>query len=136
MKKWLLLAALLTAVAILSRRPHPARDVAKLEPVQVVYVYMDGAEISMETDTGAKGTGANLTEAAADMKAKASGEIFLDTAEFLILDPAVPITEEFHTLLRPTCGVTFTITTPDLQTASDYLAIHEPSVTLAKFRTR
>ena len=136
MKKWLFLAAVLTAVAVLSRRPHPARDVAKLEPVQVVYIRIDGAEYSVETDTGAKGTGANLTEAAADMKANATGEIFLDTAEFLLLHPAVPITEEFHTLLRPTCKVTFTTAAPDLQAASAYLTIHSPPVTLAQLRVR
>lgn len=136
MKKWLFLAAVLTAVAVLSRRPHPARDVAKLEPVQVVYIRIDGAEYSVETDTGAKGTGANLTEAAADMKANATGEIFLDTAEFLLLHPAVPITEEFHTLLRPTCKVTFTTAAPDLQAASAYLTIHSPPVTLAQLRAR
>lgn len=134
MKKWLLLAALLTAVAILSRRPHPARDVAKLEPVQTLYVYMNGVELSIETDTGAKGTGKTLTEAAADMKANASGEIFLDTAEFLLLHPTVPITEEFHTLLRPTCKVTFTTATPDLQAASGYLSVHKPPVTLSQLR--
>lgn len=136
MKKWLFLAAVLTAVAVLSRRPHPARDVAKLEPVQVVYIRIDGAEFSVETDTGAKGTGATLTEAAADMKANATGEIFLDTAEFLLLHPAVPITEEFHTLLRPTCKVTFTTAAPDLQAASAYLTIHSPPVTLAQLRAR
>lgn len=136
MKKWLFLAAVLTAVAVLSRRPHPARDVAKLEPVQVVYIRIDGAEFSVETDTGAKGTGATLTEAAADMKANATGEIFLDTAEFLLLHPAVPITEEFHTLLRPTCKVTFKTAAPDLQAASAYLTIHSPPVTLAQLRAR
>ena len=134
MKKWLFLAAVLSAVAVLSRRPHPARDVAKLEPIQTVYVCRNGADISIETDTGAKGSGATLTEAAADMKAKASAELFLDTAEFLLLHPAVPITEEFHTLLRPTCKVTFTTAIPDLQAASDYLTIHEPPVTLAQLR--
>ena len=103
MKKWMFLAAVLIAVAVLSRRPHPARDVAKLEPIQTLYVYINGTELSIETDTGAKGTGKTLTEAAADMKANASGEIFLDTAEFLLLDPNAEITEEFHTLLRPTC---------------------------------
>ena len=136
MKKWFFLIAVLVAVAVFSRRPHPARDVAKLEPIQTVYVCRSGTDISIETDTGAKGTGATLTEAAADMKANASGEVFLDTAEFLLLHPAVPITEEFHTLLRPTCKVTFTTATPDLQAASAYLTIHEPPVTMAKLRTQ
>lgn len=135
MKKWLLLTAVLIAVAILSHRPHPARDVAKLEPVQAVYVYANGRELCIETDTGAKGTGKNLTEAAANMKANASAELFLDTAEFLLLDPTIPITEEFHTLLRPTCKVTWIVDPPDLQAASAYLSIHTSSCTLSELRT-
>ena len=130
MKKWLLLTAVLITVAILSHRPHPARDVAKLEPVQAVYIHREGTYLSIEADTGARGTGKTLTEAASHMKASASGEIFLDTAEFLLLDAAVPITEEFHTLLRPTCTVTFTTTPPDLQAVSEFLSVHTPKRTL------
>ena len=136
MKKWLFLTAVLIAVAVLSRRSHPARDVAKLEPIQTIYVYIDGAELSFETDTGAKGSGATLTEAAASMKANASAELFLDTAEFLLLDPTIPITGEIHTLLRPTCKVIFTITPPDLQTISDYLTINPPEITLSDMRVK
>ena len=135
MKKWLVFAAVLITVAILSRRPHPARDVAMLEPVQAVYIFQKDGTLSIETDTGASGSGKTLTEAAAEMKASASGEIFLDTAEFLLLDPTVPITEEFHTLLRPTCTVTFTTAAPDLQAASAYLSIHTSSCTLSELRT-
>ena len=136
MKKWLVFAAAVTAVAILSRRPHPARDVAMLEPVQAVYIYQKHGTLCIETDTGAAGSGYTLTEAAADLKASASGEIFLDTAEFLLIDPEVTITADFHTLLRPTCGVTFTTAPPDLQATADYLRIHQPSVTLLELRAK
>ena len=136
MKKWLVLTVVLIAVAVLSHRPHPARDVAKLEPIQTLYVCRNGTDISIETDTGAMGTGKTLTEAAANMKAGASSELFLDTAEFLLLAPNVLITEEFHTLLRPTCKITFTTATPDLQAASAYLSIHTPPLTLSEVRTR
>lgn len=136
MKKWLVFAAAVTAVAILSRRPHPARDVARLEPVQAVYIYQKNGTLCIETDTGAAGSGNTLAEAAADLKASASGEIFLDTAQFLLIDPEVTITTDFHTLLRPTCGVTFTHATPDLQAAADYLTIHQPFVTLLELRTK
>lgn len=136
MKKWLVFAAAVTAVAILSRRPHPARDVARLEPVRAVYIHQKNGTLCIETDTGAAGSGNTLTEAAADLKASASGEIFLDTAEFLLIDPEVTITADFHTLLRPTCGVTFTHATPDLQAAADYLTIHQPSVTLLELRAK
>lgn len=134
MKKWLIFAAVLTAVAILSRRPHPARDVAMLEPVQAVYIYQKEKTLCIETDTGASGSGNTLTEAAADLKASAFGEIFLDTAEFLLLDPRVAITADFHTLLRPTCGVTFTTAPPDLQAISEFLSVHTPKHTLLELR--
>jgi hypothetical protein len=136
MKKWLVFAAAVTAVAILSRRPHPARDVARLEPVQAVYIYQMDGVFCIETDTGAAGSGNTLTEAAADMKSSASGEIFLDTAEFLLLDPRVAITADFHTLLRPTCKVTITESPPDLQAASAYLTVHTPTTTLSELRVQ
>jgi hypothetical protein len=136
MKKWLVFAAVLITVAILSRRPHPARDVAMLEPVQAVYIFQKDGTLSIETDTGASGSGKTLTEAAAEMKASASGEIFLDTAEFLLIDPEVTITADFHTLLRPTCTVTFTTATPDLQAASEYLTTHTPLTTLSELRAQ
>jgi hypothetical protein len=136
MKKWLLLTAVLIAVAILSHRPHPARDVAKLEPVQTVYVYLKGGNLCIETDTGASGSGNTLMEAAADLKASASGEIFLDTAEFLLIDPQVTITADFHILLRPTCKVTITESPPDLQAASAYLTVHTPTTTLSELRVQ
>ena len=91
MKKGLYLAALLAAVGILSRLPHPARDIADLKPVRAVYLYIDGRGISIETDTGDSGSGRDLGEAADDLRAKADGEIFLDTAQFLLLDPRVPV---------------------------------------------
>ena len=136
MKKWLYLAAALTAVGILTRLPHPARDIAKLEPVRAVYLYLDAQTLRIETDTGDSGSGLTLAEAYADMKSRADAEIFLDTAEFLLLDPNVPITKEFFDLLRPDCKVAFTEAHPDLKTVSDYLAIHTPKTTLAKLRAR
>lgn len=136
MKKWLYLMVALAAVGILSRLPHPARDIAKLEPVRAVYIYMDAGRLSIETDTGDSGSGRNLTEATEDLRAKADGEIFLDTAEFLILDPAVPIGEDFYTLLRPSCKVAFFASPPDLTAAADYLAIHTPKITLARLRAQ
>ena len=134
MKKWLIPAIVLAAVAIFSRLPHPARDIADLKPVRAVYIHMEGRTLHIETDTGDSGTGADLTEACADLRAKADGEIFLDTAEFLILDPNVPIAEDFYEILRPTTQVVFSNKKPNLETISDYLTIHPPEITLAKLR--
>lgn len=134
MKKWLLPMAALAAVAIFSRLPHPARDIADLKPVRAVYIHMEGRNFHVQTDTGDSGSGPNLAEACADLRLKADGEIFLDTAEFLILDPKVPITEVFYSLLRPDCRVTFTDMPPDLEKAAAYLSQHPPELTLARLR--
>ena len=133
MKKWLYPAVFLAA-AILSRLPHPAVDIARLDPVRAIYLYMDGAELTIETDSGDSGSGPNLEAAYADLRNNAVREIFLDTAEFLILDPNVPIAEDFYELLRPTTQVVFSNEKPNLETISDYLTIHPPEITLAKFR--
>lgn len=134
MKKWLIPAIVLAAVAVFSRLPHPARDIADLKPVRAVYIHMEGRKFHVQTDTGDSGTGPDLTEACADLRSKADGDIFLDTAEFLILDPKVPITEVFYSLLRPDCRVTFTDMPPDLEKAAAYLSQHPPELTLARLR--
>lgn len=134
MKKWLYLAAALAAVGILSRLPHPARDIAKLEPVRAVYLYVVNGELNIETDTGDSGTGRSLPEAYANMKSKADSEIFLDTAEFLLLDPQVVITSDFYELLRPSCKVLRSEKKPDMERISDYLAVHTPESNLAEHR--
>ena len=134
MKKWLYPAAVLIAAAILSRLPHPAVDIARLDPVRAIYLYMDGVEMTIETDSGDSGTGADLEAAYAALRKNAHREIFLDTAEFLILAPDVPITEAFYQLLRPTTQVVLSNEKPNLETISDYLAIHPPEITLTKLR--
>lgn len=136
MKKWLYFLAVIGAVGILSRLPHPSSDIAKLEPVQVVYLYLEEGKLHIETDTEDHGAGQSLKEAAENMKTAADAEIFLETAEFLILDPAVAITEEFYTLLRPDCRVFFTTGKPDLPAAAQYLTIHTPKTTLAHIRAQ
>lgn len=135
MKKWMYLTAVLAVAGILSRLPHPARDIAKLEPVRAVYLSMDNGVLNIETDTDDSGSGRSLSEAYADMKSKADGEIFLDTAEFLLLDPQVVITAEFYDLLRPSCKVLRSEQKPDMERISDYLAVHTPESMLAEYRT-
>lgn len=134
MKKWMIPIAVLAAVAIFSRLPHPARDIADLKPVRVVYIHLEGRNFHVQTDTGDSGTGPDLTQACRVLYAEADGEIFLDTAEFLILAPEVPITGEILTLLRPDCRVAYSDREPDLERIADYLTAHPPDRTLAQRR--
>ena len=134
MKKWLYLLGALAAVGILSRLPHPARDIAELKPVQAVYLYKDGGNLCIETDTGDFGAGRNLSEAASDLSANADGEIFLDTAEFLILGREITIAPTFYQYLRPGCRVCYADEPPDMKAAVEYLSAHPPQITLAHLR--
>ena len=134
MKKLLYLIAAFAAVGLLSRLPHPAQDIAKLDPVQTVYIHMEDGLLHLETDTGEHGSGPTLTAAESDLRARASKEVYLDTAEFLILDPNVPITADFFTLLSPTCCVCYTTESPDLPTATQYLSTHTPDLRLSHLR--
>lgn len=133
MKKWFWPVGLLAA-GFLLRLPHPARDIARLEPVRTVYLYQKDGLTTIETDTGTTGTGADVETAYADLRYNAHREIFLDTAEFLILAPDVTITDVFYELLRPTTRVVFSNEKPNLETISDYLTIHSPERTLAHLR--
>lgn len=134
MKKWMFLLVGLTAVGILSRLPHPARDIAELKPVQAVYLYKNEGKLCIATDTGDCGTGGNLAEAAADLSANADGEIFLDTAEFLLLGREITIDPSFYQYLRPGCGVCYADEPPDMKAAVEYLSAHPPEITLAHLR--
>lgn len=136
MKKWLYLLAAAAALAVLSRLPHPARDIAKLDPVRAVYISMDEGALHIRTDTGDRGAGPTLTAAEADLRSGAAKEVYLETAEYLILDPDVPIAEDFFAILHPDCRVCFTGEAPDLSAAADYLATHTPPLRLAHLRSQ
>lgn len=134
MKKWLYFAAALAGMFLLQRLPHPAKDISRLEPVQIVYLYKEGEMACLETDTGARGRGRSLADAAQDMTARAEGEIFLETAEFLLLDPDVKLSSDLFTLLRPDCGVFYTEERPDLRASARYLSMHPPGTKLRDLR--
>lgn len=133
MKKWLLLPGLLAA-GFLLRLPHPARDIARLEPVRAVYLYQNDGLTTIETDTDNTGTGPDLESAYAALRNNADREIFLDTAQFLILDSDVPITEPVFEIFRPDCKVVITDSRADLKKSSDYLSQHPPKRNLAQIR--
>ena len=78
----LLYCAILIALLFV---PVQRLDVAKLEPVQTVALYIDGKELIVETDTGNTGRGKELLEAVNDLKENTPGVIYLDTAQYLLV---------------------------------------------------
>ncbi len=79
---WLAFAAVISALGLW---PSRACDAAELLPAQVLVVDASKGEVRVEADCGVSGSGRSLDEALEDMKRHAPGELFLDTAEHVVL---------------------------------------------------
>lgn len=80
MKKWVLALA-----ALIWFTPVKGTDVGKLLPVELVSLRREGGKLRADTDTGDFGMGMTLEETMKDLRRKAPGEIFLETADYLLL---------------------------------------------------
>ena len=135
MNRWLWMPEALFVVAVLGSRPSAGTDVGKLQPVQVVCLARTNGNVMVCTDTGDCGTGADLKTAVEDMKACAAGEIFLETADHLLLMPdCLELLEEAAVLLRPSCTLCLLEGEPNLEQIGQFLDLHAPKVTLMEYR--
>ena len=135
MKKWLI-GILALAAIILPKLGTPATDIGKLEPVSVVQIIAGKTGIELYTDTGAVGRGNDLLTAVNDLKESAPKEIFLDTADFVLLWGNLTREQEtIQKLFRPACGVCRAAPGIDLPEAAAYLKQHPPGRTLGELRT-
>lgn len=135
MKKWLIGLLALLAV-ILPKLGSPATDIGKLEPVSVVQIIAADTGIELYTDTGAKGQGRDLDAAVADLKESAPKEVFLDTADYVLLWGNLDEEQKtIQEIFRPACGVCRAAPNMDLAEAAAYLKQHPPLRTLGELRT-
>ncbi len=65
--------------------PVKKLDVAKLQPVETVVIYLKDGAVVLGTDTGDVGQGSTAVEALKNLKGRASSVIYLDTAEYLLI---------------------------------------------------
>lgn len=65
--------------------PVKSAEIANLEPVQAVWIYMVDQQVVLETDTDDKGSGSSVAAALEDMKQKSPGIIYLHTAQYLFV---------------------------------------------------
>ncbi len=128
MKRILLWVAALGAVIFFARVEPSGQNISTLQPVQVLVVSADG-EIHLQTDTGDEGSGDSMAAALDKMRANATGEVFLDTTDYLLISDAV-VLEEIKLYLRPSCRVCLLEGEPDLEKLGEYLKHHDPGVSL------
>lgn len=130
MKRYLTAAGAVLMMMVLLRLPGQAMDTSELEPVETVLVCRNAQTVRIETDTGAWGEGTELRSAAQDLKRRTAGRIFLDTADYLLLDETSWDPRALRALFRPGCQVCIAQNVDDLQEAGRYLRIHHPDATL------
>lgn len=135
MKKWLWIGAALLLVAVLSSKPSSGTDIGMLQPVQIVLVKRNGTDVVVQTDTMDQGLGNDFMAAVENMKASASGEIFLETADHLLLAPdCMDMIDPAATVLRPSCTLCIVEGEPDMEKLPDFLKLHVPLITLMEYR--
>lgn len=137
MKKWLFIFPVLALMIFQGGETSPGTDIGKLQPVQVVCLSRKEDGLVIRTDTGDWGEGQSLEEAVACMKAVAKGEIFLETAEYLLLTPdCLFLVEQSAEYLRPSCSLCLLEGEPLLETVAQFLQMHNPAVTLMEYRAQ
>lgn len=133
MRRWIIYALIMGLVLLVS--PVEKTDVGELKPVELLYVrYTQGGAVQVETDTGDLGGGDTLEGALSDLKETASGNIFLDTADYLVIhENAVALLPRLWEILRPATQVC--MGTEGREETVDFLSAHKPGVTLSDIRS-
>lgn len=115
--------------------PIEGTDVGKLQPVSVVQLYRDGESVIIETDTGDSGVGGSVEAAFNNLEETTAGVIFLDTADFLLLDSnAAEVIGALETYLKPSIRICLVEEKIDPGQAAQYLAVHRPGVQLKNYK--
>lgn len=134
MKKWVWLIGL-GALLLLSRVEHTGVEISRLEPVELVRLTVEENIVSIETDTGGRGYGQDLDSAIENLHASSSAMVFLDTAEYLLLnDEAQRYLPQLYEVLRPACQVCVANGDLDLTEAAEFLETHSPKIKLLQCR--
>lgn len=135
MKHWSIYLIIAGAIILGGMSTLFGTDIAQLNPVEAVWIQREETQIYLETDTGEFGRGADIQSALADMKKSAARVVFLETADYLIVQDE-KLLEELYNVLRPSCMVCRAEKKPNMEEAAAFLNAHEPTVTLQQHRAR
>ncbi len=128
MKRAALYAAVLLAALLL---PMERYDIGKLKPVEVVHMYKERNVVILKTDTGDLGMGKSVGEAYRNLKETTAGTIFLDTADYLLVEESAK--GEIGAMgrwLKPSVRMCYAGRGIDLVAAAAYLRTHIPRTKL------
>ena len=113
--------------------PTKATDVGKLQPVQTIAVYRDEDGYAVLTDTDDAGRGERVSSAIDNLKATTPATIYLDTAQYLIVDDESVI-DSIRPHLKKSVKLCRFVGQPPMKTVSKFLSAHKVDITLADWR--
>ena len=135
-RHWWIYFILYALVGVFGLSPFAGTDIASLSPAEAVWLEESDGYVHIETDSEETGIGKTLLEALENMKQTASGVVFLDTADYVIVKQgSEALLSQAADVLRPSCSVCVADSMPDLAEAAEYLGVHEPAVKLKNIAT-
>ena len=110
-------------------------DIGRLRPVEAVQLYEKAGLLFLKTDTGDVGWGLTVEQAVRKMKETAPGEIYLDTADYLVLEEgAETYLDSLRYYLKDRTAMVYGTERVNLQQVVSYLRMHRPSGKLGNSR--
>lgn len=98
MKRHIMYGLILIALLFV---PVDTMKIGQVHPVQVVSVCRQGEKVVIETDTEDRGVGITTEQALTNLQETTGGIIYLDTAEYLLLDEnAEDVVEDLRSVLK------------------------------------
>ena len=123
-------------LVLLLAAPVESADIGKLLPVQVISIRKENGWVVLETDTEDIGMGGNAVQALRNLKDTASGIIYLDTAEYLLLtkDTQEDV-EQLRSELKPDLRLCMCNKPVDLAETAKFLSVHGKLPKLKTWKT-
>lgn len=130
--KYLFTALVLT---LLLGLPFRTVDTQRLLPLLTIQVAREDGAVRLRSEAG-EGVGADWGAAVADLRAQASGEVFFDTAEHIVVCDRDLLPQLLRSgVLRPAAQVYFADAFRDVEGLEAYLSAHPSGVTVAQLQS-
>lgn len=132
MRKGLIYGALLAAALAV---PTDAVELGKIKPVETVSIRMLEGNVIVETDTEDSGIGATIEDALQDLRETTAGAIYLDTAEYLIVDQeCLDQLPALSRVVKPNVRICERRGDVDVKEAGVFLREHSPKMRLKNWK--
>lgn len=130
MKKWMILGALLLLLL-----PQRGTDVGKLLPVETLLIEKRAGMYVLSADTGDTASGESLKTAVENLQRSAPGEIFLDTADYVLLTrETIGCIGELSLFVRPGTQVYVAEQNVQFEEIGEFLRTHGPKAPLYRVK--